>query len=109
MTYAWLSLIFVAVAAAALVAALLARGASRRSLLVRWGLPVLASGAVVMILTAIFDNVMIRSGLMAYSAEITSGLLIGVAPVEDFAYPLAGLILLPALWLLFGGRKAHDR
>jgi len=109
MTYAWLSLIFVAVAAAVLLAALLARGASRRALVARWWLPVLMSGTVVMILTAVFDNVMIRSGLMAYSSSVTSGLLIGVAPLEDFAYPVAGLILLPALWLLVGGRQAHDR
>ncbi|TDW29662.1 lycopene cyclase domain-containing protein [Cryobacterium psychrophilum] len=109
MTYAWLSLIFLVVAAVVLLAALGSWRASRRTLLVRWRLPIVAAGVVVMILTAVFDNVMIQSGLMAYASGTTSGLLVGVAPVEDFAYPLAGLILLPSLWLLFGRRGADER
>src|SRR5699024_367998 len=31
---------------------------------------------------------------------LISGVRIGKAPVEDFAYPLAGAMLLPALWQL---------
>lgn len=109
MTYVWLSLIFLSAAAAVLTVALGAWRSSRRALIVRWRLPLAGAGAVVMVLTAVFDNVMIRGGLMAYAAHTLSGLHVGVAPLEDFAYPLAGLILLPALWLLFGERGAHER
>jgi small toxic polypeptide LdrA/B/C/D len=56
----------------------------------------------------VFDNVMIASGLIAYSDAHVSGLRIGLAPVEDFAYPLAAVVLLPALWSLMGGGE-HDR
>lgn len=107
--YVWLSLIFVAVSAAVFVTALLSWRSSARALIARWIIPVAAAGVTVMILTAVFDNVMIRSGLMAYAPHNISGVLVGVAPLEDFAYPLAGLILLPSLWLLLGKRGAHDR
>ena len=40
-------------------------------------------------LTAVFDNVMIAVGLVTYPAEHLSGLRIGLAPLEDFAYALA--------------------
>lgn len=109
MTYAWLSVIFIVAAAAVFLLALLSWRSSRRALIARWATPVAAAGVAVMILTAVFDNVMIRSGLMAYARHTISGLLIGVAPLEDFAYPLAGLILLPSLWLLFGKRGRNDR
>jgi lycopene cyclase domain-containing protein len=108
MSYLWLSLLFLAIAAAVLAAALLRRRADRK-LVAQWFLPVVAAGLVVLTLTALFDNVMIQVGLMTYAPDALSGLHIGVAPLEDFAYPLAGLMLLPALWLLFGTRGARDR
>jgi len=51
-------------------------------------------------LTAIFDNVIIGTGLVAYDDALISGLRIGVAPIEDFAYTVAALVLLPSLWHL---------
>lgn len=54
--------------------------------------------AVLALLTAVFDNVMIAAGLFDYDESKRLGILIGRAPIEDFAYPLAGAILLPALW-----------
>lgn len=56
------------------------------------------AAAVLMLLTAVFDNVMIAVGLFDYSSAHISGIRIGAAPLEDFAYPLAAVILLPALW-----------
>ncbi|MDH6237986.1 lycopene cyclase domain-containing protein [Cryobacterium sp. CG_9.6] len=108
MTYTWLSLIFLAIAAGVLVVALVSWRAPRGELLARWRFPVMGAGIVVMVLTAAFDNVMIQSGLVDYSSENISGLYVGVAPVEDFTYPLAGLMLLPALWLLLGRRGANE-
>jgi lycopene cyclase domain-containing protein len=108
-TYVWLSLIFLGVAAVMLGVALVSWRSSRQTLVARWRLPIAAAGVVVVILTAVFDNVMIHSGLIAYASETISGMLIGVAPLEDFAYPVAGLILLPSLWLLFGKRGTNDR
>lgn len=108
MTYLWLNLIFLFVAVLVLLSALVARW-SCRGLVARWWLPVVAAGAVVMTLTAVFDNVMIRIGLVTYARAAISGLVVGVAPLEDFAYPLAGLIVLPSLWLLFAKRGTYGR
>lgn len=99
MTYLLVSVPFVGIAVLALAIALWRRP-DRGSLVRRWRMPVLVAGVAVMALTAVFDNLMIAAGLMIYSDQNTSGLVIGLAPVEDFAYPLAGLILLPAVWLL---------
>ena len=105
MTYLVLSAVFLLLAVALLIVGVLTHPAPG-ALLRRWMLPVLISGAVLVILTAVFDNVMISVGLVAYSSEATSGLRVGVAPIEDFAYPVAGILLLPALWLLLR-RRGH--
>ncbi len=108
MTYFVVSAVFLGVALIVLAVALW-RAPDRRALLAHWWLTVLAAGVAVMILTAVFDNLMIRVGLMEYSRTTTSGLKVGLAPLEDFSYPLAGLILLPALWLLLRRRVKSER
>ncbi|WP_309128997.1 lycopene cyclase domain-containing protein [Microbacterium sp.] len=65
------------------------------------------AAAALLLLTALFDNLMISAGLFAYSDAHVSGLRIGTAPIEDFAYPLAAVILLPALWSRM--RRRDDR
>jgi lycopene cyclase domain-containing protein len=103
MTYLLLALGFLALAT---VVALVARRTARRTgrPTIGWRALALAAGAL-LLLTAVFDNVMIASGLFAYADAQISGARIGLAPVEDFSYPLAAVVLLPALWSLFGG---HD-
>lgn len=54
---------------------------------------------VLFILTAIFDSVIIGVGIVDYTSANLLGVSIGLAPIEDFSYPLAGVLLLPALWL----------
>jgi len=99
MTYWALNAIFLAaVAAVAVVAVLSKRGP-------RWASVGLVLG-VVLLMTAVFDNVMIGVGLVGYSAEKISGAFIGIAPLEDFAYAIAAVVLLPSLWTLIGGTRA---
>lgn len=93
MTYWLINIPFLLVAAVVLGAALGRRAAPR-------GLPWLISAVVMMALTAVFDNAIIGSGLVAYDAELLSGVMVGVAPLEDFAYTLAALMMIPALWHL---------
>ena len=52
---------------------------------------------VLLALTAVFDNVMIAVGLFTYPEEHLSGIRIGLAPLEDFAYPLCAAFLIPAV------------
>lgn len=56
-------------------------------------------------LTAVFDHLMIAAGLYRYDPERLLGLHVGLAPIEDFSYPLAAALLLPSLWSLYGRRR----
>ena len=109
MTYLILSVVFLAIACVAAVFALLItpRG-NRVARLRQWWRPLAITALALAVLTAVFDNVMIALGFMVYSGAHTSGLVVGLAPLEDFSYPLAGLILLPALWVLFSRRRSDN-
>ncbi len=99
MTYWSLNLLFLgAVAGVALAAVLARRSPSWTSI----GL----TAAVVLLLTALFDNVIIGVGLVDYNETLISGVLVGLAPIEDFAYTIAAVVMLPALWTLLGPRRA---
>jgi len=98
MTYWLLNAIFLA---PVLVIGLLA---TRR---LRW--PALGlTAAVVLVMTAVFDNIMIAVGLVDYAPDLISGAFVGIAPLEDFAYAIAAIVALPSLWVLLGRRESHD-
>ena len=95
MTYLWLSLAF-------MVPAVLAAVLMRRS--IHWG-AVGLTAVVLLSLTAVFDNVIIGLDIVRYGHEHLMGLYLGLAPLEDFSYSLAAVLLLPAAWhLLRRGR-----
>ncbi|MHA7303880.1 lycopene cyclase domain-containing protein [Arthrobacter sp. TMN-49] len=104
MSFSQLNAIFVAVAVLVMVAALLpgpwraTKPAGGTGTVIA---AVVGTHAVLVVLTAIFDNVMIASGLFDYAQDTLQGFRVGLAPIEDFAYPLAAGLLLPGLWLLF--------
>jgi lycopene cyclase domain-containing protein len=98
MTYWALNAIFLAVVAAVALAAVLF-GRSPR-----WASVGLVLAGL-LVLTAVFDNVMIAVGLVGYDVNRISGVFVGVAPLEDFAYAVAAVVLLPSLWALFGGSR----
>ncbi|WP_345803071.1 lycopene cyclase domain-containing protein [Microbacterium sp. AZCO] len=64
------------------------------------------AAVVLIVLTAVFDNVMIAAGLFTYPVDQISGLRVGLAPLEDFAYPLCAAFLVPAVFVLLPARKA---
>lgn len=77
----------------------------------RFGRRMAASGVtalVLVVLTAIFDNVMIGAGLVVYPPENLSGITIGVAPIEDFAYSLCAAFLVPAVFTLLSPRRPRE-
>jgi lycopene cyclase domain-containing protein len=67
--------------------------------------PWLVAFFVMMTLTAIFDNAIIGFGLVDYNDALISGIRLGFAPLEDFAYTLAALLIIPALWHLLAPKK----
>ncbi|MCQ1945685.1 lycopene cyclase domain-containing protein [Arthrobacter sp. zg-Y1116] len=99
MTYWTLNAFFLVPAALICAAALLGRNRPRH-----FAAAAAVTAVVLLALTAVFDNLMIRVGLFWYNEDRISGAFAGAAPLEDFAYPLAAVLLLPALWALLPGR-----
>lgn len=108
MTYGTVNLIFLAVVAVLfVVTAAVMRGR------LPWG----AMGftlAVTLVLTAVFDNVIIGVGLVAYDDDLISGVRIGVAPIEDFAYTIAVVVIVTCVSALgtrrgLGAKNSHSQ
>ncbi|MBF4567950.1 lycopene cyclase domain-containing protein [Plantibacter sp. VKM Ac-2880] len=111
MTYAGLNAWFLAVVAVVALLAVVRMDARRRRgaptsgpTAGTWLLGVGGVLVVLLLMTALFDNVMIGIGLVGYDPALISGAFIGVAPLEDFAYAIAAAVLLPSLWVLLERR-----
>ena len=51
-----------------------------------------------LILTTIFDNLIIAARIVGYDQSKLIGLNIGLVPIEDFAYTVVAILLVPAIW-----------
>jgi lycopene cyclase domain-containing protein len=51
-----------------------------------------------LVLTAVFDNLIIAAGIVDYDDSKLIGLDIGLVPIEDFAYTVVAVLLVPAIW-----------
>ncbi len=88
MTYLILSVVVLALVAAVTVRSL-------RSLPAR---PLLLTALVLVVLTVVFDNIIVGVGLVDYDEELILGVRMPIAPVEDLAYTVAAIMLVPSLW-----------
>lgn len=52
----------------------------------------------ILILTAVFDNFIILAGIVDYDATKLMGIYVGAVPIEDFAYTVVAVLLVPAIW-----------
>lgn len=59
-------------------------------------------GALLVVLTVVFDSLMIAADLFRYDDAALLGPRLWLAPVEDLAWPVAATLLLPAVWELLG-------
>lgn len=96
MTYVVLSVVVLAIVAVATVPVL--RRLPRR--------PLLLTALVLLALTVVFDNIIVGVGLVAYDESLISGVKMPIAPVEDLAYAIAAVMLVPVLWELLGRSEA---
>lgn len=87
MNYFWLNCIFLA-AVLLLTLPVMAQ--------IKWRAIAYATAALLAI-TAIFDNVIIGLGIVAYDPALISGIKVGLAPIEDFAYSLAAPLLITVI------------
>ncbi len=98
MTYALLVIPF------ALVTAVVALSTVRRPAFARRMASSGITAVVLVVLTAIFDNLMIAAGLFTYPEHHLSGVRIGLAPIEDFSYAVCAAFLVPAVYTLLARR-----
>lgn len=68
--------------------------------------PLLLTLLLVLVATAIFDSLIVHLGLVTYDPAKILEIYIGKAPIEDFAYAVVVVGLVPVLWKLNGER--HD-
>ena len=60
--------------------------------------PLLTVLAVMLLMTAVFDSLIIALNLVTYDTTHILGIYIGRAPIEDFCYTVLAAILVPILW-----------
>ncbi|MFM5904930.1 MAG: lycopene cyclase domain-containing protein [Micrococcales bacterium] len=65
--------------------------------------------AVLVFLTAIFDNAIVGFGIVAYDPSQILGWRIGYAPIEDFGYAVVAAFLVPAIFKFFGPRSGGEK
>ncbi|WP_061963229.1 lycopene cyclase domain-containing protein [Demequina aurantiaca] len=64
--------------------------------------PLVLTALVLIALTAVFDNVIVGLDIVAYDEQLISGVKLWYAPIEDFAYALGAVMLVPAVWIWLG-------
>lgn len=97
MTYAGLATVFLGIALVVLAVVVVVCRPGRT-----WWLATAATAVALAVLTVVFDSLMIALDLFRYDEGALSGVRLGLAPVEDLAWPVAAVGVLPALWLLLG-------
>ena len=63
------------------------------------------AATLTLVMTLVFDNLIILFGIVGYDESLISGVKLGGAPIEDFSYTLVGLVLIPLTWELLGRKK----
>ncbi|UBQ02984.1 lycopene cyclase domain-containing protein [Curtobacterium sp. TXMA1] len=111
-TYALLAVPFLAfaalVAVAAGVVAARRRGTGRRRAGIVGGVvSAVVAGVVLLVMTGVFNNVIVGLGIVAYDDALISGARVGLFPVEDLAYSIGAVLLLPSCWVLL--ERPRDR
>ena len=66
--------------------------------------PLFLTAVVLLALTVIFDNVIVGLDIVGYDEALISGVKMPIAPVEDLAYAIGAVLLVPTLWELLGRR-----
>lgn len=105
MTYLGLAAVFTAATVPVLAVAVAKRRPDRR-----WWAATGLTALALIVLTAVFDSIMIAADLFRFDEESLTGIHVGLAPIEDFAWPIAATILVSSLLLLAPEREpAEDR
>jgi lycopene cyclase domain-containing protein len=101
----YLPLAVIGIAVAAVVFALAVPRWHARQVLPEVVASVLAAGVALCVLTIVFDTLMIRAGLFRYGSQTLLDVWVWGAPIEDLCYPIAAVLLMPAVWELARRRE----
>lgn len=104
MTYLGLAAVFTGITLPVLAVAVVTRRPDRR-----WWAATGLTALALVVLTAVFDSVMIAADLFRFDEESLTGVRVGLAPIEDFAWPIAATILVASLLLLLSPARASAR
>jgi lycopene cyclase domain-containing protein len=58
-----------------------------------------------LLVTSIFDNIIIGLNIVNYDSSKLSGWFIGLAPIEDFAYTVVSVLAVATIWNKLTGKK----
>ena len=70
--------------------------------------PLLLTALVLLTLTVIFDNLIVGLDIVGYDEALIWGVRIPIAPIEDLAYAVGAVLLVPTLWELLGRHGAES-
>jgi lycopene cyclase domain-containing protein len=59
---------------------------------------------ILLVLTAVFDNIIIALSIVGYDPAKILNIYVGSAPIEDFMYAILAVMLVPAIWRKLGGK-----
>ena len=62
---------------------------------------------ILLVMTAVFDSLIIHFGIVAYDTSKILGVYVGRAPIEDFFYAVLALIIVVNVWERLG--KRHEK
>lgn len=60
--------------------------------------PLIVTMIILLVLTLVFDNIIIGLSIVDYDPTKILGIRLGVAPIEDFMYAVLAVLLVPAIW-----------
>lgn len=106
MTYASLAAVVLALAVVA-HGALRALARRRGTLPAHLGTATTLTALVLLVLTVVFDSAMIAADLFRFDDSQLLGVRLGLAPLEDLAWPVASALVLPALAAAVAPRGGH--
>lgn len=61
--------------------------------------------AHMVLMTAVFDSLIIAADIVRYDPSKLLGLFVGFAPIEDFAYTVVAVLFVPLLWGMCAPKK----